>query len=261
MTPDLPTADEWYSRQEVEPGVTRLTEPHVDRLMRANMWHVRGRDRDVLIDGGMGVVALRPAFPDLFAARPILAVATHTDSDHIGAMHEFADRAVHEIEAEGLANPEPSSLLSEDFDPAARARLVAAGYAPLGPYLIEALPHQWYDLGSYRLHPAPATRLLRDGDTIELGGRTLRVMLLPGHTPGCIALWDEADATLFAGDVIYDGPLLYEGPGTSVADYIASFRRLRELPVRRVHAGHDDSFDGNRMNAIIDDYMTRWGAA
>ena len=261
MTPDLPTAETWFDRREVAPGVTRVTEPYVDVLMRANLWHVRGRDRDMLVDGGMGVVALRPAFPDLFDAGPVLAVATHTHADHIGAMHEFTERAVHRIEAEGLSDPRPASLVSADLDPALRQMFVNAGYPPLNEYLIEAIPHQWYDVAGYRMHAAPATRLLEDGDVVDLGDRSFQVMLLPGHSPGGIALWEEATGTLIAGDVIYDGPLLYEGRGMSVPDYVDSFRRLRELPARVVHAGHDDSFDGERMRAIIDSYLARWGAS
>ena len=261
MTPDLPVASAWYRREEVESGVTKLLEPHVDRVEQANMWHVRGRDRDLLIDGGMGIVPLRPAFPDLFEARPVLAVATHTHLDHVGAMHEFLERWVHEIEADGLARPRQFSLVSDDLDPALRRRFVAAGYAPLGPYLIDALPHAGYDLASYRLRPAPATRLLREGDAVDLGDRAFEVLLLPGHSPGGISLWEAATGTLFAGDVIYDGPLLYEGAGMDVDAYAASFHRLRRLPVRAVHAGHDPSFGPERMREIIDSYLRRWGAA
>ena len=230
MTPDLPVAAAWFQREEVEPGVTKLLEPHVDRLMQANLWHVRGRDRDLLIDGGMGVAPLRPAFPDLFDAGPVLAVATHTHLDHIGAMHEFPERWVHAIEADGLAAPRPASLFPDDLDPKLRQMFVDAGYAPFGPTLIDALPHAGYDLSSYRLQPAPATRLLREGDVVDLGDRAFEV------------------------------PLLYEGGGMDVGDYVASFRRLRELPVRVVHAGHDPSFGPERMHAIVDDYLRRWGA-
>ncbi len=259
MIPDLPVAAAWFRREQVEPGVTKLIEPHVDRLMQANLWHVRGRDRDLLIDGGMGVAPLRPAFPDLFDAGPVLAVATHTHLDHIGAMHEFPERWVHAIEADGLADPRQSSLVPDDLDPKLRRMFVDAGYAPFGQYLIDALPHAGYDLASYRLLPAPATRLLREGDLVDLGDRAFEVLLLPGHSPGGIALWEAATGTLFAGDVIYDGPLLYEGGNMEVRDYIASFQRLRELPVRVVHAGHDPSFGPDRMRAIIDDYLRRWG--
>lgn len=260
MTPDLPVAANWYRREEVEPGVTRLLEPYVDRVEQSNLWHVRGRDRNLLIDGGMGIVPLRPAFPDLFEGPPVLAVATHTHLDHVGAMHEFPERWVHANEAGGLADPRQFSLLSGDLDPKLRQMFVAAGYAPLGPYLIDALPFAGYDLSSYRLRPAPATRLLQEGDVVDLGDKAFEVLYLPGHSPGGIALWEAATGTLFAGDVIYDGPLLYEGAGMDGGDYIASFRRLRSLPVRVVHAGHDPSFGPARMLDIIGSYLRRWGA-
>ena len=36
-----------------------IFEPHVIPNIRCNMWHVRGRDRDLLLDSGMGVVSLK----------------------------------------------------------------------------------------------------------------------------------------------------------------------------------------------------------
>ncbi|MGB1101560.1 MAG: alkaline phosphatase family protein, partial [Pontimonas sp.] len=69
-------------------------EPHVDPLIRCNIWHVRGRDRDMLIDTGLGIASLRNASQDIFDKR-LMAVATHTHFDHIGGMHEFDERVVH----------------------------------------------------------------------------------------------------------------------------------------------------------------------
>ncbi|MEM6311409.1 MAG: hypothetical protein AAF754_15320, partial [Pseudomonadota bacterium] len=61
-------------------------------------------------------------------------------------------------------------------------------------------------------------------------------------------------------DAIYDGPLIYEGPGMSVTDYRATFDLLKTLPVRIVHGGHDPSFDRARMLEIIADYEAIWDA-
>ncbi|MHB1134369.1 MAG: MBL fold metallo-hydrolase [Chloroflexota bacterium] len=52
------------------------------------------------------------------------------------------------------------------------------------------------------LRPGPADRLLRDGDTLELGGRHLQVVHLPGHTPGCCGYYLSDQATLIAGDAL-----------------------------------------------------------
>ncbi|WP_267461382.1 hypothetical protein [Aureimonas sp. SA4125] len=65
---------------------------------------------------------------------------------------------------------------------------------------------------------------------------------------------------MFAGDIIYDGPPLYQGFGMDVDDYEASFKQLEALPVRIVHAGHDPSFGKDRLGAIIATYRARWRA-
>ena len=89
---------------------------------------------------------------------------------------------------------------------------------------------------------APATRLLADGDVVDLGDRAFEVLHLPGHSPGSIGLWEAATGVLFSGDAVYDGPLLDELDGSDVDGYVATMRRLRELPVTVVHAGHEPSF-------------------
>ncbi len=73
-----------------------------------------------------------------------------------------------------------------------------------------------------RVHP------LWDGDVIDLGGRELEVIDLPGHTPGSIALLDRSSGMLFSGDPIQrDGRIFCFGPMRSMAAYIHSLERLR----------------------------------
>ena len=57
----LPIADRWFEIRRVSDDITLLWEPHVVPLMRCNIWHVRGRDRDLMIDTGMGIASLREA--------------------------------------------------------------------------------------------------------------------------------------------------------------------------------------------------------
>jgi len=95
-----------------------------------------------------------------------------------------------------------------------------------------------------------------DGDTVDLGDRSLTVLHLPGHTPGSIALFDPADGTLFSGDVVYDDDVLLDSlTGSDPAQYACSLRRLRELPVTVTHAGHDASFGRDRLHHLIDTYL------
>lgn len=255
---DLPVANRWYDCEDLGDGLTLITEPHVDVLERSNIWHLRGRDRDLLVDAGMGVVPLRRSFPELFEGRETIAVATHTHLDHIGSMHEFDHRWVHRIEAEWLRKPRGATLVSDEMDAGMRALFEVAGYPPLGKYLIHAIPHRGYIPEDYLLTGTEPTRILEKGDVVDLGDRFFSVLLTPGHSPGSISLFDPLNGVLFSGDVIYDGPLLYAGPGMDVGDYVRSFEVLRKLNPTIVHAGHDPSFGNDRMQAIIDQYIERW---
>lgn len=67
---------------------------------------------------------------------------------------------------------------------------------------------------------------LWEGDVIDLGGIRLEVILIPGHTPGSIALLDEENRILFSGDSIQTRNIFMFGPGRSLRAYIASMDKL-----------------------------------
>ncbi len=238
MTRALP--QNWYRQRTLSDGVTWIDEPHILEFYRCNVWHVRGRDRDMLVDSGMGVVSLREWVP-LVTERPLDAVASHTHFDHIGSHHEFPCRLCHAAEANLLAHP-------------TRANTLAEPYAT--DDIFTQMPPAPYQSATYAVQSAPATRLLHDSDIIDLGDRHFEVIHTPGHSPGGIALWEEATGILFSGDITYDGPLIEDTYHSDAADYVSSMRRLRDLPVRVVHGGHFASFDGVRHRAIIDAWLS-----
>jgi glyoxylase-like metal-dependent hydrolase (beta-lactamase superfamily II) len=257
----FPIADPWYRADKLGDWLWLITEPHVHPIFSANMHLVLGRDADLLIDSGMGVAPLRPFVEGLRTAtdKPLICFSTHTHVDHIGAAHEFDHRLVHPIEAPQLAAPSPYTLLSADIPEALQTSFVEAGYPPLWEYLVDAVPHADYDLSAYELKGAPATGEVVDGQIIDLGDWQAEVLHLPGHSPGQIGLWHEASGTLFGADAIYDGPLIYDGPGMSIDDYAATLRRLAALPVKIVHGGHDPAFGPERLAEIVNHYLTLWG--
>jgi len=235
----IATAESWFEVRPLEDGVTHIHEPHIKPFYRCNIWHVRGRDRDLLLDSGMGVVSLRRQVA-LLAERPLLAVASHSHFDHIGGHWEFAERAIHASEADIMARPTRANSLAD-------------------PYVTDAIftalpPGDWH-AADYRVDAAPATLLLADGDVIDLCDRRFAVLHLPGHSPGSIALWEAATSILFSADTVYDGPLVDDCYHSVIEDYLASMARLRALPVRVVHGGHFPSFGRERFLQLIDDYM------
>lgn len=230
---------DWYRVRRLDDGVTLIEEPFIKAFYRCNIWHVRGRERDLLVDSGMGVVSLREQVP-LVTEKPCLAVASHSHFDHIGSHHEFTERCVHPAEAAILAEPSRAATLADIS--------VTDG-------IFTALPPAPYRSSEYAVAAAPATRILADGDLLDLGDRRFEVIHAPGHSPGGILLWEEATQILFSGDTVYDGPLVDDAYHSDVASYLATMKRIQDLPVRVVHGGHFPSFDGRRYRSLIRAYL------
>ncbi|RHW27271.1 MBL fold metallo-hydrolase [Nocardioides immobilis] len=232
--------------ERVTDDLIRIDEPHVHELLRANIWQVRGRERDLVVDAGLGVASLRGHVPALFERDPVL-VLTHRHLDHVGSAHEFGDRRMHPAtEVDGT----PASLRGPEV-----AALLGLEWPDAPDLLINGVPSETFEVDDYAIPPAPATAVLSDGDTIDLGDRQLRVLHLPGHTPGCLCLFDEHSGALFSGDVVYDDVLLDELPESDIPAYFDSMRRLRSLPVEVVYPGHGDPFDGDRLGELVDAYV------
>ena len=235
------TPENWYRTTALSDGVTLIDEPWIKPFFRCNLWHVRGSQRDLLVDFGLGAVPLRRHVAQL-AERDIVGVASHTHFDHIGAASEFDCCHVHAAEAHILADPDNARTLADMF---------------VNDEMFDALPPEPYAHSGYRIAAPAKIALLEDGDKIDLGNRQFEVIHTPGHSPGGIALWEATSATLISGDLIYDGPLIEDTWHSNMSDYASSMRRLNALPVHVVHGGHFPSFSGKRLHLMIDDWLRR----
>ena len=228
-----------YRVYNVTPGIKLFQETGVASFMRCNIWFVQGRDCDLVIDTGMGLDSLKTRIIRE-TDKPLKAVVTHCHFDHSGCLHEFDTRLGHPLEASILANPE-------------QQRVVFSGaWTRIG--IVDLQQHPDYSATTYHVTPAPLTGHLDEGDVIDLGDRVLRILHLPGHSPGSIGLWDPAGKILFSGDALYDGELLDSLYHSNKDDYSVTLDRIESLGAEIFHAGHFPSFGAERMNGLISEY-------
>ena len=93
----------------------------------------------------------------------------------------------------------------------------------------------------YKTHKGTGTMIpVSDGDIIDLGGRELEIITLPGHTPGSIAVLDKNDRALFSGDPVQDGSIFMFGIHREMHAYILSLEKLEKYKDRfdRIYPSH-----------------------
>lgn len=225
----------------ISDGISLVQETGVANFMRCNIWHVKGRDFDLVIDTGMGLGPLKDwILQD--TDRPIKAIVTHCHFDHAGSLHEFDCRLGHRSEAEILACPDAQKVVYDGDWPKIE--------------IVDPKQHPDYSAESFAITPAPLTGYLDEGDVIDLGDRAFQVLHVPGHSPGSIALWDIGAKTLFSGDAIYDGELLDNLYHSDPDLYCQTLQRLKELDAEVFHAGHFPSFGKSRLVELANEYLS-----
>ena len=180
---------------------------------------------DVLVDTGIKQSADKIAA--MLEGRQISAIAlTHAHNDHAGAMKALAGRF-------GV----PVWCGAQDREAAETGRVVLAPAfrRPRLNALVGA---------TAGFDGAPIARTLAEGDSLTAG---FTVLDTPGHSPGHVSLWREADRTLICADVFFNMHLLTTVPGlrqpphlftTDPAENRRSERRLAALEPRTVGFGH-----------------------
>ncbi|MDR1559876.1 MAG: MBL fold metallo-hydrolase [Clostridiales bacterium] len=79
-----------------------------------------------------------------------------------------------------------------------------------------------------------------EGQMIDLGGIQLEAVLIPGHTPGSMALLDRVNRRLFVGDTISDSQIYMFGDGRDLRAFIASLHKLEAMKthIETIHPAH-----------------------
>jgi glyoxylase-like metal-dependent hydrolase (beta-lactamase superfamily II) len=194
--------DRTIAHERCAPGIHRIALP-TPWMGTVNAYLLAG-DPLTLIDAGPGITgatfALRQALAEFgYAVADLeLLIATHHHFDHMGAMQVLAELSGARVACLDAAVP-----FVEDF-PASREReddwLAALMVRHGVPSGTARAARQFAALEAQLARSLKVTDPLREGDVIHAGGRDLRVLARPGHSPSDTLLHDEADGVLFSGD-------------------------------------------------------------
>lgn len=213
---------------------------------------VRGREKTALLELGISQLVSQVAhdYRENFEGEsmPDLLVALHGHFDHAGA----ASRWKKELPAAELAGAQAASdtLSDPDMMPGYRRSMESSS---ANPFFKDVFPHSEDEVF---LEPVVFDTILKDGDTIDLGGEILEIYETPGHSKCSLSVYHPGSKTCFASDAC--GLPLPNGRiwPTSFLDrrmYEDSIGRLKGLDIENLCMGHTMPYRGARkIDRLLD---------
>jgi hydroxyacylglutathione hydrolase len=215
--PEQPVRGHWFDDyfivETLDAATFAIGEPRYYQLNYSYL--IVGTKRAVLFDAGSGNRDIVPVVRSL-TKLPVTVMPSHLHFDHVGALGRLDHTALVDL---------PSLRRRADADD---GTLKLARYEFLG--FADGLPAKRFPVDEWWL----------PGTDIDLGGRRLKVLHTPGHTPTSASLYDAEQHWLFAGDLIYPGKLYAFLPGASRREYLETTRRLLALldPETKIYTAH-----------------------
>jgi len=210
--------EKWFTLEQIDADTHIVSEYR--HWEETHCYLLEGKERCLLIDTGLGICDISEEIKKLTDKR-ITAVATHIHWDHIGGHKYYPDFYAHEEELDWLTGGFPLSIQT------IRDMVTDRCDLPEG-----------YQVNTYQFFQGGQTRVLKDGDTIDLGGRKITVLHTPGHSPGHICFWEADRGYLFTGDLVYKDTLFAYYPSTDPQAYLASLEKIAALPVKKIFPAH-----------------------
>ncbi|MFC4347517.1 MBL fold metallo-hydrolase [Kordiimonas lipolytica] len=206
-----PESTGWFELYTVAPGVTAIYEPF--QWQEVISYLIEGENRAILFDTGNGIEDIK-AVVDRLTDKPVTVINSHSHYDHVGGNHQFGRiLSVSTDFSREMEHGLPNEAVHEELS---------------GPALCKS-PPSGATAETHAIKPYSITGTVKEGDVIDLGGRKLEILQLPGHTSDAIALLERETGYLWIGDTYYNGPIWLFAPQTDLKAYRASIARLVAL--------------------------------
>lgn len=209
----------WFETEKVDADTYVISE--YKHREETHCYLLCGTARAVLIDTGLGVANIKDVVADL-TALPVTVATTHSHWDHIGGHKYFADIAIHENEVSWVSGQFPLPLQAVKNNLTLKQCAFPADFK----------------LDDYQIFKGRPTRVLHDGDILDLGNRILQVVHTPGHSPGHCCFYERDKGWLYSGDLIYKGCLDAFYPTTDPLAFMRSVEKVKALNLERIFPAH-----------------------
>ena len=201
-----------YTVTELEPGIWRIGNSMVYMDLLVGTHHA------LLFDTGYGFGSLKDVVRSI-TDKPLYVVNSHGHVDHACGNEQFGGAYIHQLDMELAMEHNGRDMRMAELDTAE---------VPMD-FDLEA----HLSLGTGELKPAG------EGFTFDLGGMTMEVIHLPGHTAGSIGLWCPERKLLWVGDAMNCFVWLFLPEAQSLETYIASLHKAAALPFTHMIQSHE----------------------
>lgn len=201
-----------YTVRELVPGIFRIGNSMVFMDLIVGAHHA------LLFDTGYGFGDLK-ALVRSITDKPLYVVNSHGHVDHACGNEQFGGALIHELDLQLAAEHNGRQMRMAELETA---------QVPLDFDL-----ETYLQLGTGELTP------VGEGHCFDLGGLTLEVVHLPGHTAGSIGLWCPEKKLFWVGDAINCFVWLFLPEAQPLDVYIATLHKAARLPFTHMLQSHE----------------------
>ncbi|MFO0699519.1 MAG: MBL fold metallo-hydrolase [Nitrospira sp.] len=203
-SPTSKMIDDWYAVEAIDAQTFAINEPKSSQYNTSYL--LIGETRAIMFDAGSserptGSRSMREVAERYTGNKPISLILSHFHYDHIHDAATFGGVTL-------IDRPDIRAAIKDKT------------------YTIDPLESHGTDW-----RPLKVAQLVADGEGLNLGGRTVEVFNLPGHTTESVVLFDRHRNQIFAGDFVYRhlGGIIAFASGSDLRAYKENSARLLHL--------------------------------
>lgn len=214
-------ADNWFEIKELATGLFGIAEfGHVEEVIS---FLLVGNKSAILIDSGLGFFSMKQVVEKL-TDLPCKVLNTHSHFDHVGSNFEFDEILIFD-------HPDCRKAAEQGFSSDYLSQWATDqqcwGSRPTGM------------LDPYTIAPFPNAKFFTNGDVFLDSSFSLEAIHTPGHSDDSVCFVEKNRGWLFAGDLLYDGPIYIERIG-GLSKFRNSVEKVAKLSnLNNIYSSHN----------------------